>query len=717
MKKVFFGLVYKKQYLLAVSILFLYTLDVKSDQQKSSLSLSYKSKNHYVFRNLDGASLSIRKSNYFQYISYQNNQFLINIIESPEKIQTLFRTNKDNFEYNIVHNQYKKNLKSEIGFIGYKTERRFLLNDQENKCESSKKVDFVKLETALKEITSLDLNQHFDFSNCKDVEQDDRKEFIKLFKRELQKKLDDFKKCENATTYNEIINQYPTLYTRFANYNDLLINLVEDFKNGPKKIEFRCDDELNELASYKIENNKKIIKFNPVKKDPNNRDLFVVDVLINHELQHVSGQEKSACVSENLVQLLSKVCTNNNPPNFVNDALKKDAACDSKSSDQATERIEGHKLQEVKDNPNTVRRNLGAAAMTHSSTNIPQTTADNLSQSAQAQVGEISQIARGVASEVSAYPNTDPTLAQKPPLSNPVKEQVGRAMDRMEGVGNSFSNFINNLSSNATSMAPAQASLGTTGTAAGVAAAAGLMQKALSTGSKNTSSTNVTVLSAQGVERQLGPALSNKQFDLPAQAGDLLINDPAILANMKAEASRAKATVDVQQDSTASGRIDTTQNQIARVNNLSRMNGMASNQINDAKVDTKIDTQVSGVSSGQNQNDQTRSIAAIGPATRVNVQQVAIPNNNNVGMNTPPVASSQVARLLTDTRMNTLKGENYKIITKYYGEEQFANVLKDRKTVVVDKDNNRIVGDAVSARNCFQDTGREIVKLKACPQK
>jgi len=64
-----------------------------------------------------------------------------------------------------------------------------------------------------------------------------------------------------------------------------------------------------------------------------------------------------------------------------------------------------------------------------------------------------------------------------------------------------------------------------------------------------------------------------------------------------------------------------------------------------------------------------------------------------------------------------LKGENYKIITKYYGEEQFANVLKDRKTVVVDKDNNRIVGDAVSARNCFQDTGREIVKLKACPQK
>ena len=713
MKKVFFGLVYKKQYLLAVSILFLYTLDVKSDQQKTSLSLSYKSKNHLVFRKLDGVSLSIRKSNYFQYISYQNSQFLINIVESPDKIQTLFRTNKDNFEYNIVHNQYKNNLKSEIGFIGYKAERRFLLNDQENKCESSKKVDFVKLETALQEISSLDLNQHFDFSKC----EDEQERFYVDFKSKIERKINDLKKCENATTYNEIINEYPGLYTRFANYNDLLINLVEDFKKGPKKIEFRCDDTLSEVASYKIENNKKIIKFNPVKKDPNNIDLSVVDVLINHELQHVSGQEKNACVSENLVELLSKVCTNNNPPNFVNNALKKDAACDSKSSDQATERIEDHKLQGAEDNGKVDSKNLGAAAMTQGSTNIPQTTANTLSQSAQAQVGEISQIARGVASEVSAYPNTDPTLAQRPPLSNPVKEQVGRAMDRMEGVGDSFSNFINNLSSNATSMAPAQASLGTTGTAAGVAAAAGLMQKALSTGSKNTSSTNVTVLSAQGVERQLGPALSNKQFDLPAQAGDLLINDPAILANMKAEASRVKATVDVQQDSTASGRVDTTQNQIARVNNLSRTNGMASNQINDAKVDTKIDTQVSGVSSGQNQNDQTRSIAAIGQATRVNVQQVAIPNNNNVGLNPPPVASSQVARLLTDTRMNTLKGENYKIITKYYGEEQFANVLKDRKTVVVDKDNNRIVGDAVSARNCFQDTGREIVKLKACPQK
>jgi len=695
MKKVFFGLVYKKQYLLAVSILFLYTLDVKSDQQKSSFSLSYKSKNHYVFRNLDGASLSIRKSNYFQYISYQNNQFLINIVESPDKIQTLFRTNKDNFEYNVVYNQYKKNLNSEIGFIGYKNERRFLLNDQENKCESSKKVDFVKLETALQEISSLDLNQHFDFSKC----EGEQERFYVDFKSKIERKINDFKKCENATTYNEIINQYPGLYTRFANYNDLLINLVEDFKKGPKKIEFRCDDELNELASYKIENNKKIIKFNPVKKDPNNRDLFVVDVLINHELQHVSGQEKNACISENLVEFLSNICKENNPPNFANDALKKDSACST-----------GSKENNLATHPES--KNLGAAAMTQGSTNIPQTTANTLSESAQAQVGEISQIARGVASEVSAYPNTDPTLAQKPPLSNPVKEQVGRAMDRMEGVGNSFSNFINNLSSNATSMAPAQASLGTTGTAAGVAAAAGLMQKALSTGSKNTSSTNVTVLSAQGVERQLGPALSNKQFDLPAQAGDLLINDPAILANMKAEASRVRATVDVQQDSTASGRVDTTQNQIARVNNLSRTNGMASNQINDAKVDTKIDTQVSGVSSGQNQNDQTRSIAAIG-----NVQQVAIPNNNNVGMNTPPVASSQVARLLTDTRMNTLKGENYKIITKYYGEEQFANVLKDRKTVVVDKDNNRIVGDAVSARNCFQDTGREIVKLKACPQK
>jgi len=701
MEKVFFGLVYKKQYLLAVLILFLYTLDVKSDQQKSSLSLSYKSKDHFVFRNLDGASLSIRKSNYFQYISYQNNQFLINIIESPEKIQTVFRANKDNFEYNVVHNQYKKNLNSEIGFIGYKNERRFLLNDQENKCESSKKVDFVKLETALQEISSLDLNQHFDFSNC----EGEQERFYVDFKSKIERKINDFKKCENATTYNEIINQNPGLYTRFANYNDLLINLVEDFKKGPKKIEFKCDDELNEVASYKIENNKKIIKFNPVKKDPNNRDLSVVDVLINHELQHVSGQEKNACISENLVELLSNICTQNNQPNFVNDALKKDAACGN-----------GSKENSLAINDKEVRI-LAEQITAPSSTNIPQTTANTLSQSAQAQVGEISQIARGVASEVSAYPSTDPTLAQKPPLSNPVKEQVGRAMDRMEGVGNSFSNFINNLSSNATSMAPAQASLGTTGTAAGVAAAAGLMQKALSTGSKNTSSTNVTVLSAQGVERQLGPALSNKQFDLPAQARDLLINDPAILANMKAEASRAKATVDVQQDSTASGRVDTTQNQIARVNNLSRTNGMASNQINDAKVDTKIDTQVSGVSSGQNQNDQTRSIAAIGQATRVNVQQVAIPNNNNVGMNTPPVASSQVARLLTDTRMNTLKGENYKIITKYYGEEQFANVLKDRKTVVVDKDNNRIVGDAVSARNCFQDTGREIVKLKACPQK
>jgi len=699
MKKVFFGLVYKKQYLLAVSILFLYTLDVKSDQQKSSLSLSYKSKNHYVFRNLDGASLSIRKSNYFQYISYQNNQFLINIVESPDKIQTLFRTNKDNFEYNIVHNQYKKNLNSEIGFIGYKNESRFLLNDQENKCESSKKVDFVKLETALQEISSLDLNQHFDFSKCENVDQDVKGMFYEDFKSQIKGKIINFKKCENAVTYNEIINHHPALYMRFANYNDLLINLVEDFKKGPKKIEFRCDDTLSEVASYKIENDKKTILFKSISSVSNSDHLSMIDVLINHELQHVSGQEKNACISENLVEFLSNICTQNNQPNFVDDALKKDSACST-----------GSKENNLANTPKG--ENLGAAAMTHSSTNIPQTTANTLSQSAQAQVGEISQIARGVASEVSAYPNTDPTLAQKPPLSNPVKEQVGRAMDRMEGVGNSFSNFINNLSSNATSMAPAQASLGTTGTAAGVAAAAGLMQKALSTGSKNTSSTNVTVLSAQGVERQLGPALSNKQFDLPAQAGDLLINDPAILANMKAEASRVKATVDVQQDSTASGRVDTTQNQIARVNNLSRTNGMASNQINDAKVDTKIDTQVSGVSSGQNQNDQTRSIAAIG-----NVQQVAIPNNNNVGMNTPPVASSQVARLLTDTRMNTLKGENYKIITKYYGEEQFANVLKDRKTVVVDKDNNRIVGDAVSARNCFQDTGREIVKLKACPQK
>jgi len=699
MKKVFFGMAYKKQYLLAVSILFLYTFDAKSDQQKSSLSLSYKFKDHFAFRNLDGSSLSIRKSNYFQYISYQNNQFLINIIESPEKIQTVFRTNKDNFEYNVVHNQYKKNLKSEIGFIGYKSERRFLLSDQENKCESRKKVDFVKLETALQEISGLDLNQHFDFSNCKYVDQDAKEQFYEDFKSQIKGKIINFKKCENAVTYNEIINQYPALYTRYANYNDLLINLVEDFKKGPKKIEFRCDDTLSEVASYKIENDKKTILFKSVSSVSNSDHLSMIDVLINHELRHVSGQEKNACVSENIVEFLSKVCSNNNPPNFVNDALKKNTACDL---DAKHEKLESENKQDRDDN------RLAQQIIAPNTTNIPQSTAASLSQSTQAQVGEVSEIARVIASEVSAYPDTNPALGQKPPLSNPVKEQVGRAMNKMEQVGNSFSNFINNLSQDTSSLGSAQAALGV---GAG-AAAASLARKTFSTGS-NQSNTNVTVLSAQGVERQLDPALSNKQFDQPAQAGELLINDPAILANMKAEASRAKATVDVQKDSTASGRIDTTQNQIARVNNLNTTNGMVSNQIND----TKIETQVSGLPSGQNQNDQTRSIAAIGQPTRVNVQQATLPTNNNVGLNPPPVASSQVARLLTDTRMNTLKGENYKIITKYYGEEQFANVLKDRKTVVVDRNNNRIVGDAVSARNCFQDTGREIIKLKLCPQK
>jgi len=692
MKKVFCLLKTTNQYLMLVIMCINGTVSAQTVTQ-NDIKFLYKNHNKSLFRNSLNQSLSIEKNSQFNYYLFQKNEYSVRIIKSPLKTQTIFNKIKDGYEYNIVLNHFPKNNVKEIGLVAYKVEKRFYQNN--SKCESFSRPNFTKLTHSMNELNEVDFRQFFDFTKCDNVDEGVQRKFINNFKNFLNAKINEIVECEKNPKLEEIKSANQQIYARFTGYANQLVDLTEDLKVSNRKTKFVCDNTLKEEASIVRDNDKQVINF---RQDSENLSQHIgqfdkiLNVIFNHELIHSPTQEKNKCVSEASVEVISKLC------HFSNQEIAKYEKADLCNEIKGSKSFIGSdtsfssSLAKSNEQKEYVELNSGSQ-MTDAPTalvrNQNRTAAANLARTAQAEVSEIPAIADRIAAQVSEYPNVNPTNQQpSPPLSDSTRGSVNTAMSSLNKIGDGFSAFIDKLS-NQSAQGLAQAAV-----AGGAGAAAiGIAQQAL----KPTASSDVAILNTKGVESQLNPFQPSSDFNKPAATDQIV--DPATLAQMNALASKSM-NESSKNSADANQKVDTTRAQIATVNTTSTANGMAALQ------NTSADGKVS--------ESQARTIAAVGSASPINIQQ---PQANVVTSNSAVLNSSKVARLLTDTRMNSLKGDNYKIITRYYGEEQFANVLKDRKTVVIDKDNNRIVGDAVSARNCFQDTGAEIVKLKACPQK
>jgi len=694
MKKVFCLLKTTNQYLMLVIMCINGTVSAQTAAQ-NDIKLLYKNHNKSLFRNSLNQSLSIEKNSQFNYYLFQKNEYSVRIIKSPLKTQTIFNKIKDGYEYNIVLNHFLKNNIKEIGLVAYKVEKRFYQNN--SKCESFSRPNFSKLTNSMNELNEVDFRQFFDFAKCDNVDASVQRKFINNFKNSLNAKINEIVECEKNPKLEQIKSANQQIYARFTGYANQLVDLTEDLKVSNRKTKFVCDNTLKEEASIVRENDKQVINFRLDSENlsqPVGQFDKILDVIFNHELIHSSTQEKNKCVSEASVEAISKLCY------FSDQEIAKYGKADLCKEIKGSKSFVGSNAEvSLNNRSNDSNGDFGLTESTSSSqmTDAPTalvrnqntTAAANLARTAQAEVSEIPAIANRIAEQVSEYPNVNPTNQQpSPPLSDSTRGSVNTAMSSLNKIGDGFSAFIDKLS-NQSAQGLAQAAV-----AGGAGAAAiGIAQQAL----KPTASSDVAILNTKGVESQLNPFQPSSDFNKPAATDQIV--DPATLAQMNALASKSM-NESSKNSADANQKVDTTRAQIATVNTTSTANGMAALQ------NTSADGKVS--------ESQARTIAAVGSASPINIQQ---PQANVVTSNSAVLNSSKVARLLTDTRMNSLKGDNYKIITRYYGEEQFANVLKDRKTVVIDKDNNRIVGDAVSARNCFQDTGAEIVKLKACPQK
>lgn len=715
MKKVFYLKKTANQYLMLV-ILFV-AVCAKAQLGNNELKLLYKNHNKALFTNSQNEVFSVEKGSQFDYYAFQNNQYSVNIIKSNSKIQTIFRKNKSGYEYNIVHNYYNNLKKSELGVVSYKVEQRFSDGANNQICVRDTQIDFSKVDNAIKDMLRANIDSFFDFKKCGSVDEEGQKEFKKRFKNYLSKKINELKECEKSEGLKVVKSNMVQLYSRFNQYANQLIKLPQDFKSSNRNILFVCDQNLQENANFTNLDGRRIVNFQLKDANKDITDEYfdkVLNVIFNHELLHSNSQEKNESISECSVEVISKLCSKGSKE-LVDKLIKdRDVQCtligkyevELESSQLLKNGKEAVKqLSYIATNAAPTNQLNGNSPPTNQVRNINTTTAANLARTAQAEVSQISAIADRISAQVAEYPDVNPTNQQPaPPLSNSTKESVNTAMSSFGKIGDQFSKFIDGVTSQSSGGVAQAAIAGGAG-----AAAIGMAKSALNASAADTTQGSVSILNTKGVEAQLNPFQKGSDFNQPASADQVI--DPAMLAKMNAAASNAMVASEVSNGS--SQKVDTTKAQIATVNSSGGVaNGMAAAKQQVAAADTGAAVSQQNTTT----TEQTRTIAAVGKATPINVQQTVNVGNANT-TNTPQAVPSQVARLLTDTRMNTLKGDNYKIITRYYGEEQFANVLKDRKTVVVDKDNNRIVGDAVSARNCFQDTGIEIVKLKSCPRK
>jgi len=74
---------------------------------------------------------------------------------------------------------------------------------------------------------------------------------------------------------------------------------------------------------------------------------------------------------------------------------------------------------------------------------------------------------------------------------------------------------------------------------------------------------------------------------------------------------------------------------------------------------------------------------------------------------------TQAAQILTS--MKIVSGHTYLRIREEYPKEEFREVLKIRRTAILDLNKERIAGD-IDPKICFIDDGKILKKLESCPK-